>query len=34
MPRAELFAFDNCAHLPMVEHPEKYNAMVRKFLLS
>jgi 2-hydroxy-6-oxonona-2,4-dienedioate hydrolase len=34
MPRAELFAFDNCAHLPMVEHPAKYNAVVGKFLAS
>ena len=32
MPRAELVAFENCAHLPMMEHPEKYSALVRRFL--
>ena len=32
MPRAELIAFDDCAHLPMLEHPGPYNAAVRKFL--
>jgi 2-hydroxy-6-oxonona-2,4-dienedioate hydrolase len=33
MPQARLVAFDRCAHLPMVEHPEQYNALVRDFLL-
>jgi 2-hydroxy-6-oxonona-2,4-dienedioate hydrolase len=32
MPKAELVAFDNCAHLPMLEHPEEYNALLRSFL--
>jgi 2-hydroxy-6-oxonona-2,4-dienedioate hydrolase len=32
MPQARLVAFDDCAHLPMVEHPEPYNALVRDFL--
>ena len=32
MPRAELAAFDKCGHLPMLEHPEKYSALVRDFL--
>jgi 2-hydroxy-6-oxonona-2,4-dienedioate hydrolase len=32
MPRAELVAFDSCGHLPMLEQPEKYNALVRAFL--
>lgn len=33
MPRAELTAFDQCGHLPMLEHPERYNALLRDFLL-
>ena len=32
MPRAELVAFDKCAHLPMLEHPAPYNALLRRFL--
>jgi pimeloyl-ACP methyl ester carboxylesterase len=32
MPHAELVAFENCAHLPMLEHPAKYNALARRFL--
>lgn len=32
MPNAELFVFEQCAHMPMMEHPEKYNALVRRFL--
>jgi pimeloyl-ACP methyl ester carboxylesterase len=34
MPRAELVAFENCAHLPMLEHPGKYNTLIRNFLLA
>ena len=34
MPRAQLAVFDNCAHLPMLEHAEKYNTLVCDFLLS
>jgi 2-hydroxy-6-oxonona-2,4-dienedioate hydrolase len=34
MPQAKLVAFDNCAHLPMVEHPEQYNTLLRDFLLA
>lgn len=32
MPRAELVAFERCAHLPMLEQPAQYNALLRKFL--
>ena len=32
MPRAEMVAFDECAHLPFAEHPGPYHAAVRKFL--
>ena len=34
MPRAQLAVFERCAHLPMLEHPTRYNALVRDFLLS
>ena len=33
MPRAELAAFHNCGHLPMLEHPESYNALLHDFFL-
>ena len=32
MPRAGLVAFERCGHLPMLEQPEKYNALLRRFL--
>lgn len=32
MPRAELVAFERCAHLPMMEHPDDFNRLVRRFL--
>lgn len=34
MPKAELIAFERCGHLPMLEHPQKYNKLARSFLLS
>lgn len=34
MPSAKLVAFERCGHLPMLEHPEKYNVLARDFLLS
>lgn len=34
MPQAELVAFEACGHLPMMECPEKYNEVVRDFLLA
>lgn len=33
MPKAELVAFERCGHLPMLEHPQKYNKLARDFLL-
>jgi pimeloyl-ACP methyl ester carboxylesterase len=32
MPRAEMVVFEQCAHMPMMEHSGKYNALVREFL--
>ena len=32
MPRARLVAFERCGHLPMLEHPQPYNELVREFL--
>lgn len=32
MPRAELVAFDDCGHLPMLEQAVKYNCLVGDFL--
>ena len=34
MPKARLVAFERCGHLPMLEHPEKYNKVVREFSLA
>jgi 2-hydroxy-6-oxonona-2,4-dienedioate hydrolase len=34
MPSAQLVAFERCGHLPMLEHPERYNQLARDFLLS
>lgn len=34
MPRAKLVAFDQCGHLPMLEHPEAYNETIRDFLIA
>lgn len=32
MPDSELQFIDKCCHAPMMEHPEKFNAVVRDFL--
>ncbi len=32
IPRAEMVVFDQCAHMPMMEHPKKYNALIHGFL--
>jgi 2-hydroxy-6-oxonona-2,4-dienedioate hydrolase len=32
MPRTEMVVFEQCAHMPMMEHTEKYNALIRGFL--
>lgn len=34
MPRATMTTFDACGHLPMLEHPDRYNAVIRDFLLQ
>jgi pimeloyl-ACP methyl ester carboxylesterase len=32
LPQARLHVFERCGHLPMLEHPEKFNALVDDFL--
>lgn len=32
IPNAELSFIDKCCHAPMMEHPEKFNQIVEKFL--
>jgi pimeloyl-ACP methyl ester carboxylesterase len=32
IPDSRLFWIDKCGHLPMIEHPEQYNRIVRDFL--
>jgi len=32
VPHARLVAFDRCGHLPMLEHPERFNAALAEFL--
>jgi 2-hydroxy-6-oxonona-2,4-dienedioate hydrolase len=32
LPRAELYTFEKCGHKPMIEHADRYNAVVRAFL--
>ncbi len=32
IPRSELRFIDRCCHAPMMEHPEKFNALVEDFL--
>ena len=32
MPGARLHLFDNCGHMPQLEHPEKFNKLVLDFL--
>jgi len=34
MPRARLETFDACGHTPMLEHPDRFNAMIRSFILG
>ena len=34
IPKAELIAIDNCKHHPHIEHPQRFNETVQKFLLS
>jgi pimeloyl-ACP methyl ester carboxylesterase len=32
MPNTELRFIDKCGHAPMMEHPDKFNAILRQFL--
>jgi pimeloyl-ACP methyl ester carboxylesterase len=34
MPDARLVAFDRCKHFPHIEHPAKFNDLVRRFMLG
>ena len=34
MPDGELLVFENCGHMIMFEHPERFNRTVRDFLLG
>jgi pimeloyl-ACP methyl ester carboxylesterase len=34
IPNSTLKFVDKCSHVPMMEHPEKFNAMVEDFLVS
>lgn len=34
LPRGRLVAFDDCAHVPMLERPDLYNAAVNEFLAA
>ena len=33
IPNSELVIFDKCGHMPMMEHPEKFNETITEFLL-
>ncbi len=33
IPHAQTVVFDNCGHAPQIEHPEKFNELVRDFVL-
>ncbi|MER2997985.1 alpha/beta fold hydrolase [Pontibacter populi] len=32
MPNSELYFIDKCGHAPMMEHPEKFNSILEKYL--
>ncbi len=32
LPNSELHLFDKCGHVPMMEHPEKFNLILESFL--
>jgi len=34
MPNSELYFIDKCGHAPMMEHPEKFNSILEKFLIK
>ena len=34
LPNSDLFWIDKCGHAPMMEHPNKFNAILQKWLNS
>jgi pimeloyl-ACP methyl ester carboxylesterase len=34
LPKGELAVFENCGHLPEIEHPQKFIATVSAFLAA
>jgi pimeloyl-ACP methyl ester carboxylesterase len=34
LPNSKLFWFEKCGHAPMMEHPEKFNSTVYKWLIE
>ena len=32
IPNAKIYVFDKCCHIPQIEHPDKFNKLVQKFL--
>jgi pimeloyl-ACP methyl ester carboxylesterase len=32
IPKSHLYFIDHCCHAPMMEHPEKFNKILNKFL--
>ncbi|MCJ7605226.1 MAG: alpha/beta fold hydrolase, partial [Dehalococcoidales bacterium] len=32
LPGSELYIFDNCGHMPQLEHPDEFNELVLRFL--
>lgn len=34
LPNSDLHLFDLCGHVPMMEHPEKFNSILEDFLLK
>jgi pimeloyl-ACP methyl ester carboxylesterase len=34
LPDANLFWIDECGHAPMMEHPDKFNELLHKWLIN
>lgn len=34
IPNSDLYFIDKCGHAPMMEHPEKFNSILEKFLIK
>jgi len=34
MPMSDLFWIDKCGHAPMMEHPKKFNKILKSWLLK